>query len=76
MLPKLIRIRTYADVHKRTVKLLVSIKEAAQRLGVGRTLTYHLIDKGQLDTVKIGTRRLVKIDSIKALVERAAGGAE
>lgn len=56
--------------------MLVSIKEAAQRLGVGRTLTYHLIDQGQLDTVKIGTRRLVKIDSIRALVERAAGGAE
>lgn len=56
--------------------MLVSIKEAAQRLGVGRTLTYHLIEQGQLDTVKIGSRRLVKVDSIKALVDRATGGAE
>ncbi|MBR2270342.1 helix-turn-helix domain-containing protein [Sphingobium sp.] len=55
--------------------ILCSIKDAASSLGVGRTLTYDLIKKGRLDTVKIGSRTLVKVDSIKALIDGATGGA-
>lgn len=55
--------------------ILCSIKDAANSLGVGRTLTYDLIKKGRLDTVKIGSRTLVKVDSIKALIDGATGGA-
>lgn len=56
-------------------ELLCSIKMAAHSLGVGRTLTYDLIKKGRLETVKIGSRTLVKVESIKALVEGQTGGA-
>lgn len=55
--------------------ILCSVNEAAQMLGIGRTKIYDMLSKGDLASMQIGTRRLVKIDSIKALIERAIGGA-
>ena len=55
--------------------MLCSVREAAQMLGIGRTKIYDMLAKGDLTSMQIGTRRLVKIDSIKALIERATGGA-
>lgn len=52
--------------------VLVSITDAARMLGIGRTKTYDLITEGLLETVSIGSRRLVKVASITALVEAAA----
>lgn len=51
--------------------VLCSIADAAHMLGIGKTKTYALIDEGQLETVSIGTRRLVKVASISRLVETA-----
>jgi excisionase family DNA binding protein len=48
-------------------RLLCSIPEAAEALGLGRSKTYELISAGKLETVSIGTRRLVRTDSIRAL---------
>lgn len=39
-------------------------------LGVGRTKIYDMLAKGQILSMRIGSRRLVKVDSIKALIER------
>ncbi|MBS0253626.1 MAG: helix-turn-helix domain-containing protein [Proteobacteria bacterium] len=52
--------------------VLCSISEAARSLGIGKTKTYELISDQQLECVTIGTRRLVKVASIKRLVEAAA----
>lgn len=54
---------------------LVSIPQAGQLLGIGRTKTYDLIDKQALDTINIGGRRLVTLKSIDRLVEKAMQGA-
>ncbi len=51
---------------------LISIKEAAVELGVGRTKTYELIGNGELETVKIDKRHLVVHASIGRLIERLA----
>ncbi len=51
---------------------LISIKEAAVKLGVGRTKTYELIGNGELETVKIDKRHLVVDASIGRLIERRA----
>ncbi|WP_245738974.1 helix-turn-helix domain-containing protein [Sphingomonas rubra] len=48
--------------------LLLPISDAAKALGLGRSKTYELIAAGRLETVAIGRRRLVKVDSLKALV--------
>ena len=52
--------------------LLCSIPDAATTLGVSRSKTYELIADGQLLTVAIGRRRLVRTDSIRALALGAA----
>lgn len=48
-------------------QLLYSIPDAAKALGLGRSKTYDLIQSGQLETVTIGRRRLVRGTSIQAL---------
>lgn len=50
-------------------KLLVSIPDAAAALSVGRTTVYDLMRSGQLDTRKMGRRRLITAASIRRLVE-------
>ena len=49
-------------------QLLTSINAACETLNVGRTYLYCLINRGDLDTVKLGRRTLVKVSSIKALI--------
>lgn len=51
---------------------LVSIQQARTLLGIGQTKTYELITEGLLETITIGSRRLVTLRSIDALVEGAA----
>ena len=48
--------------------LLCSIAQAANSLGVSRSKTYEMIGQGILLTVTIGRRRLVRLDSVKAIV--------
>lgn len=57
------------------IEKLYSLNDTAKTLGVGRTFTYGLIKQGRLETVKLGRRTLVKVDSIKALIESAKEGA-
>ncbi|WP_426039676.1 helix-turn-helix domain-containing protein [Brevundimonas sp. DC300-4] len=51
---------------------LVSIQQARTLLGIGLTKTYDLIAEGLLETVTIGSRRLVTLRSIDALIDGAA----
>jgi excisionase family DNA binding protein len=48
-------------------KLLVSIIDAAKVLSIGRTSIYELIRSGELETRKMGRRRLITAASIKRL---------
>jgi excisionase family DNA binding protein len=52
--------------------MLCSILDAAKALSLGRSKTYELIAEGRLETVTIGRRRLVRVESVRAL---AAGEA-
>ena len=44
--------------------IAVSPDEAARLAGVGRTTLYAALAKGDLKSIKIGTRRLIMIDAI------------
>jgi excisionase family DNA binding protein len=44
--------------------LLCSVGEACRMLGLGRTKVYELIKQGKLDTVRVGRRRLIVVESI------------
>lgn len=47
----------------------LSIRETAVFLSLGRTSIYQLISSNELKTIKVGSRRLVRADSILAWLE-------
>lgn len=51
---------------------LVSVSEAAHILGIGRTNLYSRINSKQIDAIRIGGRRLVKLASIEAFIDQAS----
>ena len=50
----------------------LSIKEAAQSCGLSRATVYRLIADGKLITLKIGSRRLVTVAALDALLSGRA----
>lgn len=53
--------------------LVLDILEAAALLRVGRSTVYELMNSGELESVKIGRRRLLTYASCAAYVENARG---
>ncbi|WP_296707186.1 helix-turn-helix domain-containing protein [Rhodoblastus sp.] len=49
------------------------VNEFCEAYGVSRSTAYRLIAEGKLETVKIGNRRLVPVDSAEALLESKEG---
>jgi excisionase family DNA binding protein len=49
--------------------ITASINDTARALGLGRTSIYALIREGRLETVKLGRRTLVRIASIRRLLD-------
>jgi excisionase family DNA binding protein len=47
---------------------LLTVPEAADHLRISRAMVYRLMERGELDFVKIGTRRLIPGDSIEAFI--------
>lgn len=48
------------------VKLNYSVKETAEALGIGRTACYALIARGELPSIVIEGRRLVRVRDLEA----------
>lgn len=48
--------------------LSLTVPDACRAIGLGRTKLYELIESGQVETIKIGARTLVKYDSLKRLI--------
>lgn len=58
-------------------QLLYNMKEAAQQLGGITTRTVHsLLTSGELESVKLGSRRMIPGESLEAYVEKLRGAAE
>ncbi len=55
--------------------LMVRIPIAVQVTGIGRSKLYELIAAGEVDIVKVGSRTLIPVDSLKAFVQRSARNA-
>jgi excisionase family DNA binding protein len=51
-------------------RLLYSVEEAANLLGIGRTFMFHLVATGEIDSFKIGKRRKIPRDALDAYIER------
>lgn len=51
-------------------QLLYSVEEAAGLLGIGRTMMFHLLATGEIESLKIGRRRKIPRDAIDGYIER------
>lgn len=55
---------------RQTVEVLAtSINDTAKALGLGRTSIYAMIADGRLEAFKLGRRTLVKVVSIRRLID-------
>ena len=52
----------------------ISVAQAMQALGLGRTKLYELINTKKLRVVRIGRRTLISTESIRELVDRGLTG--
>lgn len=53
-----------------TVPITATIKKFVELSGVGRSKTYELLADHSLESIYVGGRRLILIDSYLALIER------
>lgn len=54
-------------------ELAISLPEAAKRIGISRAGIWQLALGGALPTVKIGTRRLVRVEALEAWLAALEG---
>jgi excisionase family DNA binding protein len=57
------------------IKLLLTVEEAAQALGVCRTVLYGLVMRKQIASIKIGRARRVPVAALEAFIVRQIGQA-
>ena len=50
----------------------VGVDDAARLIGVARSMFYEMIANGEIQTFKIGRRRLVRVKTLEAFVKRQA----
>jgi excisionase family DNA binding protein len=51
-------------------RLLITVTEAAKRLGIGRSLAYTFISSGALRSVKVAGARRVLVSDLHEFVQR------
>lgn len=49
------------------MKISATVKEACEMTGLGKTKLYELMNENRIETITIGRRRLVKVESLRAL---------
>jgi len=51
-------------------QVLLTVAEAASRLGIGKTKAYELITSGELESTTIGRLRRIHVDAVRAYAGR------
>jgi excisionase family DNA binding protein len=50
--------------------VLLTVEQAARRLGVGRSTMYGLIAQGEVESIQIGHLRRIPVDALAEFVDR------
>lgn len=53
-----------------TAPLVLTIEQAAERLGIGRSLMYALVSSGEVESVTIGRLRRIPADALVEYIAR------
>jgi excisionase family DNA binding protein len=56
-------------------EILLTVREAARRLGIGRSLLYQLMLEGQVLSVKIGRSRRIPVWALEEFAKKKAAEA-
>jgi excisionase family DNA binding protein len=51
-------------------RFLLTVSEAAQQLGIGRSLLYELLAEGQVESIHVGRLRRILIDALADFIDR------
>jgi excisionase family DNA binding protein len=51
-------------------RLMLTVEQAAEALGIGRTTTFALVKSGELESVRIGRLRRVPAEGIETYTNR------
>jgi excisionase family DNA binding protein len=51
-------------------RVLLTVEEAAERLGIGRTFAWQLVRVGDLESVQIGRLRRIHVDAVRDYADR------
>jgi excisionase family DNA binding protein len=57
-----------------TPRIVLTIEEAAECLGIGRTLMYALVTAGEVESVRIGRLRRIPTDALDRYVSQLRTG--
>lgn len=57
-----------------SLPLVLTVEEAAQRLGIGRTVMYALVSSGAVESVRIGRLRRVPADALVTFLDELRAG--
>jgi excisionase family DNA binding protein len=49
-------------------RLLLTVSEAAQRLGIGRSLLYELLTEGKIESIHVGRLRRIPPEALAAYI--------
>lgn len=58
-----------------TSKVLLTVEEAAELLGIGRTMAFALVRNGDLESVQIGRLRRIRRAALDEFADRLASEA-
>lgn len=61
----------HEEMISRELERLRSVEETGRALGLCRSTVYNLLKRNELTSVQIGRRRLIREDSVRALIERS-----
>ena len=67
-------VRPSSQLDQLRLPLVLTVEEAADRLGVGRTLMYSLVSSGAVESVRIGRLRWVPADALVTFLDELRRG--